>query len=510
MSHRVTLGWPALAAAGIALIALGAGAVYLLAPKPPGSVERTAVALVPAARPADAGSNRTVTLTAEAVKRAGIAIVTVAGGAGRSSVVRLPGTVEANAYKEVVVTPLVAGRVTRVLAELGDQVRKGQTLMQIYSPELADSQTRYLSAQAELAAHEQELARTSRLTAIGAASRQEMERLDAEHTAKRAGLQSLRSRLVLLGMTAAAIDAMSPGTEVAATTSVPAPLAGVVTERAANLGLNVDSSTKVFTIVDLSSVWVVGALYERDFARVRLGSAVTITTDADLEHPRQGRVSYIDPQVDPQTRTAGVRVEVANPGATLKLGMYADVAITTAAADQSAVTLPRSAVQTVGSRQAVYVAGDAGTFTEREVQLGDASGDQVEVRSGIQPGDRVVTTGSFFVRAERERLGATSPAAAEPAPAAASADAVQKATIKVVATGFEPARLSLKGGVPVRLTFVRTTDQTCATAVVFPGLGLRRDLPLNQPVEIAFTPAPGKTVDFVCGMNMLRGAIVVE
>ena len=157
-------------------------------------------------------------------------------GAAGSSAVRIPGTVEPNAYKQVVVTPLVAGRVTRVLVELGDQVRRGQTLLQVFSPELADAQTKYLSAKAELEAHEQELARTTKLVAIGAASQQEMERLHAEHAAKLAGVQSLRSRLVLLGMPASAIDALSPGKEIEATTDIPAPIAGVITERAANVG----------------------------------------------------------------------------------------------------------------------------------------------------------------------------------------------------------------------------------------------------------------------------------
>ena len=124
---------------------------------------------------------------------------------------RIPGTVESNAYKQVVVTPLVAGRVTQVLVALGDQVRRGQTLMQVFSPELADAQTKFLAARAELEAHEHELARTTTLVAIGAASQQEIERLHAEHAAKLAGVQSLRSRLVLLGMPAPAIDAPGRG-----------------------------------------------------------------------------------------------------------------------------------------------------------------------------------------------------------------------------------------------------------------------------------------------------------
>jgi RND family efflux transporter MFP subunit len=285
-------------------------------------------------------------------------------------------------------------------------VRRGQTLLQVFSPELADAQTKYLSAKAELEAHEQELARTTKLVAIGAASQQEMERLHAEHSAKLAGVQSLRSRLVLLGMPASAIDGLSPGREIEASTDIPAPITGVITERAANVGLNVDTSTKAFTVVDLSSVWVVGALYERDFSRVRVGSAAAVTTTSDPTVARQGRVSYIDPQVSAETRTARVRVEVPNPRQELRLGMYADIEVA-ATANRQAVMVPRSAVQNVDDRQVLYVANPAepGKFTEREVHLGDASGGNVEVLSGVQPGDQVVSKGSFFVRAERERLG---------------------------------------------------------------------------------------------------------
>jgi len=423
---RVTLRWPAVAAAAIALLAVGAGSAYLLLQKFSSSDQRMqdaarSASAPPAPEAPQSGASGekparapmpdvVVTVSMEAMKRAGIEAVTVVRSAAGSSTVRIPGTVEPNAYKQVIVTPLVSGRVTRVLAELGDQVKRGQTLLQVFSPELADAQTKYLSAKAELEAHEQELARTSKLLVLGAASQQEAERLHAEHAAKLAGVQSLRSRLVLLGMPVASIDALSPGGEVQSTIDVPAPIDGVVTERAANIGLNVDTATKAFTVVDLSSVWVVGALYERDWSRVRVGSGASVTTSAGSGLVRQGRVSYIDPQVNAETRTARVRVEVPNPRQELRLGMYADIEVA-ATGNTQVVMVPRSAVQNVGDRQVVYVANpsEPGTFTEREVHLGNASGEQVEVVSGVQPSDQVVFKGSFFVRAERERLGLRTP-----------------------------------------------------------------------------------------------------
>ena len=173
--------------------------------------------------------------------------------------------------------------------------------------------TRYTSVSAELEAHERELARTEKLVEIGAASRQELERLHAEHTARRADVQSARSRLELLGVPAAALDVPARTTKMRASADVPAPIDGVVTERLANVGLNVDPASKLFTVVDLTTVWVVAELYEKDFSRVRVGSPATVTTTAYPDLALQGRVSYIDPQVSAQTRTAKLRVEVRNP-----------------------------------------------------------------------------------------------------------------------------------------------------------------------------------------------------
>jgi cobalt-zinc-cadmium efflux system membrane fusion protein len=218
------------------------------------------------------------------------------------------------------VTPLVFGRVVRVSAQLGDRVRQGQPIAQVYSPELAEARTKFVSAQSMLAAHDRELQRTEKLVAIGAASRQELERLHAEHATQLAEVESARSRLQLFG---AAADAAGGSGEASATIDVPAPIDGVVTERLGNVGVNVDPATKLFTIVDLSSVWVIANVYERDLHRVAEGARATIAAQAFPDRSFEGRVSYIDPQLSEGSRTAKVRVEVANRHGELRLGMYA-------------------------------------------------------------------------------------------------------------------------------------------------------------------------------------------
>jgi RND family efflux transporter MFP subunit len=455
--------------------------------------------------PAGAGAKNepVITLTPEAVARAGIEIapVTSSTGGGR---LRIPATVQPNAYRAVVVTPVVAGRIMRVLVELGQHVQRGQSLAEIYSPELADAQTQYISARAELDAHERELRRTEKMVEIGSASRQELEKIHAEHTAAESMLESRRSRLMMLGMTESQVTNLSSSPQVASTVRVPAPIDGVITVRAANIGLNVDPSAPLFTVVNLSNVWLVGDVYERDLGRVRVGSTTAVTANAFPELRLEGKVNYIDPEIKADTRTAQVRVEVPNPGRQLRLGMYVDMEVGEPGGATGAM-IPRTAVQMVGDRTVVYLANPAtpGQYIEREVKLGAASGDAVQVVSGVAVGDHIVTKGSFSLRAERERVGA---GAVSPT----GTGAVQATRVMVSEKGFEPARLPLRAGVPARLTFVRTTDATCATEVVIPSLNIKRSLPLNQPVDIEFTPNNAGDVAFACGMGMFTGTLVVR
>jgi multidrug efflux pump subunit AcrA (membrane-fusion protein) len=317
-------------------------------------------------------------------------------------------------------------------------------------------------------------------------------------------LQSRRSRLTLLGMTDSAVTNLSSSSQVASTVRVPAPIDGVITGRTANIGLNVDPSASLFTVVDLSNVWLVGDLYERDLGRVRIGSTATVTANALPELRLEGKVNYIDPEIKAETRTAQIRVELPNPGRQLRLGMYVDMEVGESGGVGGAM-IPRAAVQMVGDRTVVYLASPAnpGQYIEREVKLGEASGDAVQVISGVAVGDNVVTKGSFSLRAERERVGA---GAASPT----VSSTVQTARVMVSGKGFEPARVSLRAGVPARLTFVRITDATCATEVVIPSLKIKRTLPLNQAVDIDFTPEKADDVAFACGMGMFSGTIVVQ
>ena len=403
----IPLPWPMALVVALGLVLAGAGGAYLWLPGPLGSVEKTPSPGVPTPQlTTEPLPDVVITLSDDAIARAGVVVmpVTVSETAGS---IRLAGVVEANGYRQVVVTPLASGRVTRVPVMLGDQLAMNAPVVEIYSPELADAQTRFLSMRAEFQAVEQEIARTERLVEIGAASRQELERIHAEHVRHRTELESARARLQLLGMTPQSIEAMASGGQVAATITIPAPIAGTVTARAVNPGTSVDSATPLITLVDLSTVWVVGDLYERDFSLVSIGSPAVVTTTAFPDARITGEVAYIDPQVRSETRSARIRVEVPNPGQQLRLGMSAQLQVATPGAKVQSILVPHSAVQNVGDRTVVYVSDpqEPARFIEREVRLGESSGDDVVVVSGLQQGDGVVTAGSFSLRAERDRLG---------------------------------------------------------------------------------------------------------
>jgi membrane fusion protein, heavy metal efflux system len=398
---------------GLGLIAIGAvGAALVLrfgGHTPP---DPAAVAPTPTVAPASGTAEQTtgetagdveVILSPEAVAQAGIktAEVTVVES---SAAIQVPGTVMANAYHEVKVFPIVGGIVTKVHAELGSPVKRGAPLVTLFSAELAEAQTKYLAMRAMLDADQKRLQRTRQLVEIGAASRQELEEAVAASASRATEVEAARQRLLLLGLSRKQVASLSNPRQVVADVLVPAPINGIVTSRSANLGQVVGMGEELFVVTDLSEVWAVGGLYEQDFQTARVGSEASLTTPAYPDLTLRGRVTYIDPRVDSQTRTAKVRVEVPNPDGRLRLGMYVTVSLTTRSREQ-AVVVPRTAVQTIGGRHVVFVPAEdeEGKFIQRSVELGPLAGELYLVLKGLQPGEVVVTEGSFFLRAESLR-----------------------------------------------------------------------------------------------------------
>jgi len=344
-----------------------------------------------------------ISLTPEAVERAGIKIAEAKAESSVSGVT-VPGTVMSNAYRDTKVNALVGGIVRQVMVELGAEVRRGAPLAVIFSSELADVQMKYLSMRAMLEADHQKLERTQKLVALGSASRQELEEVTAVHTSHETEVAAAQQRLLLLGLSPERVARLEGASQVVSEVTVTSPADGLVIARSVNPGQVINAAQELFVVTDLSTVWIIGDLYERDFSRVRVGSAATITLPSMPDRAVKGRVAYIDPRVDPATRTAKVRVEVPNRGGDLRLGMFVTMGIQTGTTERITV-VPRAAVQTIGDRSVVYVPaeGEEGKFVERAVKVGPPAGEFVPVLNGLKPGDKVVTDGSFYLRAEAAR-----------------------------------------------------------------------------------------------------------
>jgi len=344
-----------------------------------------------------------LTISAEQIQRSGITIETVGERVSADTTgQQTTGVVQPNSYRETPVMSLVGGIVRSIGPELGQSVRKGQTIAVVSSNDLADAQTKYLAAIAELDEHHKHHARTEKLVAIGAASREELELATSKLKAAESEVANLRQRLLLLGSSSQRVNALHSSSQVSSEVTLPAPASGTVTSRTVNAGEVIEANKELLRVTDLSSVWVVGQVYEKDLGKVHIGSGASITTDAYPGRVFRGQVSYVDPKVDPQTRTAQARIELANPGQQLKIGMYVNVAFATLGGAQSTVpVVPVAAVQNISNRQVVFIKmNDPGVFAMRPVRLGPESNGFYPVLEGLSVGDRIVTEGSFMLRAE--------------------------------------------------------------------------------------------------------------
>jgi membrane fusion protein, heavy metal efflux system len=344
-----------------------------------------------------------VTVPVDSLDRMHLQFAKVSGGT-MSTEIRVPGTVQPNAYREVHVTPIAGGVVTQVSGELGQSVKRGQPIAQVLSQDLAAAQTEFIAVNTELEAEHKKLQRTQELVRIGAASREELERVEADHQVHAAHVEEARQKLILLGLDPAQIDRLSAGQHVSTYILVPSPIDGIVTARSVNLGQVVGLGQDLMTVTDLSSVWIEGNVLEDDFSVVRAGSGATITTPAYPGRVYRGVVDYIEPRVDPQTRTAKVRVTIQNPGLALRMGMYVDLTFTNIQAGKVAI-VPKAAIQAMASGSMVYlpVSLKEGRFLQRGVRIGEETGGGFHVLEGLAQGDTVVTEGSVLLRAESLR-----------------------------------------------------------------------------------------------------------
>jgi len=379
-------------------------AAWLLWPKQAGKpvAAPRSVSFDESPQPATAGGEK-LTLTPEQMRTVQLKVETVGERLSSEATGQIAtGVIQANTYKETPVVSLVGGIVRSVGAELGQNVRRGQRVAVVFSNELAEAQSRYLTAVATLDEHHRHHLRTIKLVEIGAASRQELETATSQYREAESNLANLRQKLLLLGMTAKRIDSLNSTSQISSEVTVPSPSSGTVTSRTVNPGEVIEANKELMRVTDLSTVWVVGQVYEKDLATVRVGSGANVTSDAYPSRVFRGRVSYVDPKLDPATRTAQVRIDLANPGQMFKIGMYVNVAFAgLGAAEKTMPMVPKDAVQAIGNQQYVFAATEKpNEFLLRQVKLAPESNGFYPVIEGLSVGDRIVTDGSFMLRAE--------------------------------------------------------------------------------------------------------------
>jgi cobalt-zinc-cadmium efflux system membrane fusion protein len=302
-----------------------------------------------------------------------------------SSELSSTGAVSPDISREVPVISLANGRVVDVKVRLGDDVKKGQLLFQVESPDITNAFDAYLKAvNDEQLANKADL-RAKDLFAHGATSQAMVEQADdAENNAK-ADLHAAEEQLKIFG-----VDKDHPSSVV----SVHAPISGVIINQsitnAAAAGVSLSGSATAFTIADLSAVWVLCDVYENDIPKLAIGQEARIKVNAYPDKPLRGRISDIGPVLDPQLRTAKVRIQVENPGF-LKLGMFVTATFTSRKTEQNTV-VPADAVLHLHDREWVFVPAGNGNFKRTEVHAGQTiDGNRQVILSGINPGEQVVS-----------------------------------------------------------------------------------------------------------------------
>jgi cobalt-zinc-cadmium efflux system membrane fusion protein len=308
---------------------------------------------------------------------------------------RLTGAVAYNAFKTTPVITQVGGPVSRILVLPGQQVKQGQPMLEVSSPDYSQLLDAYLKAADSYRLADKNYARAKDLYEHHAIAERDLEQAESDRAQAEADRNAAEQGMKILGIQNPEDLAKAPSS---AQIPVLAPISGEVVERLVSPGQVMQAGqTQAFTISDLSQVWVLVNVYQADLAYVRDGDDVVVQTDAypDAFH---GKVSYVSPAVDPNTRTLQARVVVDNKGEKLKRDMYCTVTLT-AGTVSNAIAVPDAAVLRDDENQPfVYVAMTSNQFGRRAVDIGNSQNGNTQILKGLSPGDRVVGDGSLFLQ----------------------------------------------------------------------------------------------------------------
>ena len=291
-----------------------------------------------------------------------------------------------------------SGRVVRVLAGVGDKVRSGEALLSVDASENLEAQTSLITAlsQARLA----RLTETRRHAAYDShgGSLQDWQQAQADLISAEAALSAARGRLRVLGSSDAQIQALQAAGVVSATATIASPIAGLVTDRHIGTGQVVQAgdSTALFTVADLTTVWLLSAVRDSDAASISAGQSILLQLPALPGHAYRATVQSVGAQVDPATHRVVVRATVPNADGRLRPAMLVTSEIITSP-DALAPAVPEAAIVREADQAHVWVVRSGGVLEQRRIQTGRSNGTLTEVRQGLAEGERIVTTGSLFI-----------------------------------------------------------------------------------------------------------------
>jgi RND family efflux transporter MFP subunit len=329
----------------------------------------------------------TVRITPEKQQLIGVKYEQVGVGGG-SRTIRAVGKVAIDETRIGHVHTKVEGWIDQVFVDFtGKLVRKGQPLLTIYSPDMLASERELL-----LAAK----AKTIMLNSALPSGFDQSESL----------LQATRRRLELWDLSEAQIDQVLRTGEPIKNVTVYSPMTGYITDRKAFPQLKVMPVTDLYTIVDLSRVWIMADVFEYEAPNIHMGETARVSLQALPGKSFGARIDYLQPEVDPMTRTLKVRLNMDNPGLMLKPDMYADVEFRVNI--PSRLTVPADAVLNAGERQTVFVDRGNGYFEPRQVKTGEREGGRIQILSGLRQGERIVTSGNFLIDSESQMKAAAS------------------------------------------------------------------------------------------------------
>lgn len=336
-----------------------------------------------------------LTLTTEEATTAGVKTQEIKAEALGETIVATA-TIQPNQDRMTRVAPRVEGRIISMPAKLGDRVGAGQTLATLDSVAVGEAHAGWVQAQAELRIADSDFKRAESLIADEIIPRKDFLRAQAERDKAGAALRNSADRLRLLGgwprATGGGVSQFS----------VSAPFAGTVIEKKATLGGLASPSEPIFTIADLSRVWIQAALPESALAKVREGANARVTVPAYPSEAFNGRVTHIGAGVDKETRTVAARIEVPNADGRLKPEMFATATIAVAGDTRGVLSLPDEAIVLMAGQPTVFVY-EQGAYVGRVVEPGERIGGRTVIKAGIKPGEQVVTAGAYALKARKQK-----------------------------------------------------------------------------------------------------------